>query len=119
MPSAPLAFHEINRRIRLVPGARHAQPPSLSIHLLTALPIAIWEQRELIPSSPEYERLRREAANMIASHGDDLQFGGRHAAATAASLARGLALLAGAPGGVTFAGVHACLEDHEGCPADS
>jgi hypothetical protein len=119
MPSSPLSFPEINRRIRLVPETRHAQAPNLPDFLLMALPFAIWDTQKLDPTSPEYERLRREATDAIASHGDDLQFGGRHAAATAGKLVQGLALLAGAPGGVTFAGVHACLEDHEGCPANT
>lgn len=66
-------------------------------------------------------RLRRRAAaaaasSQVAAHGDDLQYGGRHCAATFAHLAKGLAALAYQPGGVTFAGAHWCVHPHPGCP---
>lgn len=53
------------------------------------------------------------AASTIGSHGDDLQFGGKHCAPTFAALARGLAALSFAPGGVTFLGAHWCARHPE------
>jgi hypothetical protein len=55
------------------------------------------------------QRLATDGADEIASHGDDLQFGGKHCAPTFAALARGLAVLAHQPGGVSFAGLHWCV----------
>jgi len=43
----------------------------------------------------------RGCAEVIASHGDDLQFGGRHCAEAFAALTRGLAVAAYQPGGWT------------------
>ncbi|MFD6356623.1 hypothetical protein [Nocardia tengchongensis] len=114
MPSAPTQFAQITSRVRLVPGSEHTQGQNLPEFLLFALPIAIYEQRNASPQ--KVERIRTSAATMIGSHGDDLQFRGKKAGATAVALVQGLALLARSPGGVTFAGVHACLEDHADCP---
>lgn len=50
----------------------------------------------------------RAYAEVIAAHGDDLQFGGKHCASTHAALARGLAALSFLPGGVVFLGRHWC-----------
>ena len=106
---------EITRRVRTVPGARHAQSPNLPDYLLFMLPLTIWEQRNL--SDAEVRQIQERSTNAIASHGDDLQFGGRHAREALRGLVEGMAILARAPGGVTFAGVHACLQDHPKCPA--
>lgn len=60
----------------------------------------------------------RTGAAAIAAHGDVLQYGGdktakgrAQVAGTFNALARGLAALAYAPGGVTFAGRHWCTPD--------
>ena len=47
-------------------------------------------------------------------HADDDMFGGRHTAEGVRNLISGLALLAYAEGGVTFAGMHWCT-DHAHC----
>lgn len=52
----------------------------------------------------------RAHAGVIAAHGDDLQYGGKHCAGAHAAVARGLAALAFAPGGVDFLGAHWCAE---------
>lgn len=56
-----------------------------------------------------------EAVEPIASRGDALQFGSKKSGAVAEvfnHLARGLAALAYAPGGVLFAGTHWCAGEH-------
>lgn len=65
------------------------------------------------------ERVAREAATAIGSHGDDLQFGGKHCQGAFAALARGLAATSFAPGGVNLFGAHWCnrhpeVESREG-----
>lgn len=64
-------------------------------------------------------RLASESATAVASHGDDLQFGGKHCREAFAALARGLAASSFAPGGVEFLGSHWCachpeVESREG-----
>jgi hypothetical protein len=54
----------------------------------------------------ERVRAARECAGAVASHGDDLQYGGKHTAEAFNKLALGLACLAYQPGGVTFMGAH-------------
>ena len=58
------------------------------------------------------------ALDAIASAGDTLMYGGKRgeAAEVFNHLARGLAVLACAPGGVTFAGIHWCAFPHPRCP---
>ena len=64
-------------------------------------------------------------ARNLGSYGDGLQFSGHgerspagRRATTKAfnALARGLAMAAFEPGGVTFAGLHWCTQEHDGCP---
>jgi hypothetical protein len=43
-------------------------------------------------------------------------YGGKHCAEAFNALARGLAALAYQPGGVKYAGLHWCVEEHPGCP---
>lgn len=64
---------------------------------------------------------RVDAADAVGHRGDALQFRGRKGAAASVfnDLARGLAVLAHAPGGVLFAGVHWCLEHPGGKAADT
>lgn len=58
----------------------------------------------------------RRCADMVASHGDDLQYGGKHCAAAFNAVARGVALGAMQPGGITLHGRHWCT-DHDACLA--
>lgn len=53
-------------------------------------------------------------ATLLGEYGDQLQYGGPRCAETFAGVARGLACLAWAPGGVTFDGMHFCAR-HELC----
>lgn len=65
------------------------------------------------------EQLREVAdgcADLVAAHGDDLQFGGPRCAAAFNALAGGLAVLAYCPGGVAFTGLHWCVHSHPCCP---
>jgi hypothetical protein len=78
------------------------------------VPMFIAELRNA--SDEELERARTDALEQIASHGDDLQYGGKHQASSRTALAKAFAILARADGGVTALGVHACLRPHEGCP---
>lgn len=52
--------------------------------------------------------------SMVAARGDDLMYGGSAAGADFAELARVLACLAWAPGGVTVDGIHYCAR-HDLC----
>ncbi len=53
----------------------------------------------------------RRMATVLATHGDDLQFGGRHSAEAFNGLARGIACASlVANGGITVAGVHWCRD---------
>jgi hypothetical protein len=56
-----------------------------------------------------FERRGHEAAkcaDVIAAHGDDLMFGGKHTSETFNKLALGIACAAYQPGGITFMGDH-------------
>jgi hypothetical protein len=53
-------------------------------------------------------------AGVLGEHGDQLLYGGRHCVETFAAVARGLACLAFASGGVTVFGMHWCAR-HELC----
>lgn len=54
------------------------------------------------------------AATLLGEFGDQLQYGGPRCSEAFAAVARGLACLAWAPGGVTFDGVHFCAR-HDLC----
>lgn len=84
--------------------------------LLMMIPMFIAEQRDA--SDEEIERARVEALEQIASHGDDLQFGGKHRSSSRTGLAKGFAVLARAEGGVSALGVHACTAPHLHCPGE-
>ncbi|MGW4894592.1 hypothetical protein ACWEQL_20300 [Kitasatospora sp. NPDC004240] len=86
----------------------------LTSFLLFMVPMFIAELRDA--SEEQIDRAREDALEQIASHGDDLQFGGTHQRSSRTALAKGFAVLARAEGGVTALGVHACLHPHEGCP---
>ena len=76
----------------------------LTISLEAAVPLWIERHRDTDPSTRNYRAL--ELSGVIASHGDDLMYGGKHCAETFNALAEGLALMAYSPGGVKFAGLH-------------
>ena len=78
------------------------------------VPLFIAELRHM--TDEEIRRARADALEQIASHGDDLQYGGRHQGSSRTALAKALAILARAEGGVTALGVHACLAPHVDCP---
>jgi len=86
----------------------------LTTSLQAAVPLWILEMRPWTPAA----RLAtaREDGQHIAEHGDDLMFKSKTKGRTAEAfnhLARGLAALAYAPGGVTFAGEHWCVNHAE------
>lgn len=88
--------------------------PDIIIALEAAVPLHILLMRDW----PETRRINEAhwASDVIAERGDLLQYGGKRGAAAAAfnALAKGLAIGAFAPGGVTFAGHHWCT-DHAVC----
>lgn len=86
--------------------------------LLTTLQLAVpmWiEQLRNVGGQIPYDE-RDRIIEQINSKGDDLQYGGKRGSAAQAfnAMAKGLAALAYAPGGVTFAGQHWCT-DHQVC----
>ena len=87
----------------------------LAITLQLAVPLHIDALRDR--TDDQRVAIASRCATTISSHGDALQFGGRHCAEAFNALAEGLAVAAYLPGGVTFAGVlHWCTVPHEGCP---
>lgn len=89
--------------------------------LRVAVPLRIAELQQLPPAvrNRRVAKWAATAVDPIASQGDALQFGGERgqAASVFNSLARGLAALAHAPGGVTFADTHWCVEHSMGVNA--
>ncbi|MGW4369154.1 hypothetical protein ACWEKT_26265 [Nocardia takedensis] len=83
--------------------------------LLFLVPLMLAEMRDW--SAQRRAIVAADTAAMIASHGDDAQYGGRHQGPARTAIARALALGAGFPDGVTLFGVHACLHPHPDCPA--
>lgn len=86
----------------------------LLLTLEMAVPLTIAEVADW--TFEQRQAAAREASAMVAHHGDHLLYGGRHTAETFNALARGLAVGAYQPGGVTFAGAHWCVHPHPGCP---
>lgn len=78
----------------------------LRVALQAAVPL--WVQEAAIWSAEYRLTVARESADVVASKGDVLQFGGEKGEAAKAfnALARGLACCAYQPGGVTFMGDH-------------
>lgn len=97
-----------------------ADHPALAITLGAAVPLWIHKLAQLDEHTRDQRRMQwaSESATIVGSQGDALQYGGKRGQAAAAfnGLARGLAALAYAPGGVTFAGEHWCV-DHAACLA--
>jgi len=86
----------------------------LMLSLAIAVPLRIAELTAL-PDKRRWPRIRAwadAAVDIIACEGDTLQYGSKpgDAARVFDHLARGVAALAMAPGGVTFHGTHWCLE---------
>lgn len=110
---------EIARRVVEIPlpfpdpDGRHAL---FRVFLQGLVPLRIWELWDA--SEAEVKKLREEAVELISSHGDDIQFDGKYQTEGRVALVTALAVLARAEGGASILGVHACIEPHEGCPAD-
>lgn len=77
---------------------------TLLVALEAAVPLHILDQRTWTAAARQ--AAASEAATIVGSHGDALQYGGKHCAEAFNALARGIALLARQAGGVTFHGVH-------------
>ncbi|GIH70294.1 hypothetical protein [Sphaerimonospora thailandensis] len=84
----------------------------LAITIQALVPLRVLELAGT--SFEERERAVGRASQVIAEHGDDLQFGGRHRPDAIKTLVRALAVLAYQPGGVTYEGMHFCV-DHAEC----
>lgn len=101
-PAAPLA------------ARRDSRLDVLDVHLEAMVPLRILELRQA--GEPERMRLAHEAADQIASHGDDILFRAARRGATASAvswLVTGLAVGAFQPGGVRFRNLAWC-ESHLG-----
>ena len=84
--------------------------------LRLAVPMHMVELTGLPPDA--LTAIATRSADILSTHGDDLQYGGKHCAQTFNALARGLAVAAlTADGGVDFAGQHWCATP--GCRATS
>ncbi|WP_405533805.1 hypothetical protein OG592_43710 (plasmid) [Streptomyces avidinii] len=101
-------------RVVATPEDAPSASPTWVTWLLFMVPLCIAELRDL--AEPEVERIAAQSADLIASHGDDAQFGGHHQRSARTAIARGLAVLARSEGGVTALGIHACVRPHIGCP---
>ncbi|MFF5265371.1 hypothetical protein ACFY4C_41355 [Actinomadura viridis] len=86
----------------------------LTTMLQTAVPLNIFQMQSW--TADQRCETGRAQASTIGSHGDDLLYGGKHCAESFNALAKGLAALAYQPGGVTFLGLHWCVEEHLDCP---
>jgi hypothetical protein len=113
-----------NKDARPRPGRTQTQAASrssgnpaadvLPLTLRLAVPLNIMKMRDW---SPERRcEVGRAQATTVASHGDDLMYGGKHCADAFNALAMGLAALAYQPGGARFLDLHWCVDAHPGCP---
>lgn len=106
---------QAERRAASPSRGRAALPDALPITLQIAVPLNIMAMRDW---SPERRcEVGRSRAATVASHGDDLMFGGKHCAEAFNALAMGLAALAYQPGGASFLGLHWCVDAHPDCPS--
>jgi hypothetical protein len=98
-------------------NAEHVLIPALAV----AVPLWIHELQQLTGDTRD-QQLRAWAAatvDQVCERGDILQFSGGKKGQTAEAfnaLARGLAAGAYVPGGITFAGLHWCVEPHPPIP---
>lgn len=87
-------------------SGRARPAPGLSDTLAITLELAVPLHIDKLRRCDDQQRMAiaQDSADVIAAHGDDLQYGGKHCAETFNALARGLAAAAYQPGGITFAG---------------
>jgi hypothetical protein len=78
--------------------------PVLRVSLQAAVPLHMHEVRDW--SFDQRAGAAAECADVIAAHGDDLMYGGKHTADAFNKLALGLACAAYQPGGINFLGDH-------------
>ncbi|WP_433635465.1 hypothetical protein [Nocardia sp. CA-120079] len=88
---------------------------NLTTSLLALVPKWIATTRHW--TDEQLQRAAPAAAQTIASHGDDLQYGGTKRGQALNAVAKALAILAHTEGGVTALGIHACQQPHHPCPA--
>lgn len=96
----------------------------LALSLQAAVPLYIAELQAFEGETRwvQAQAWRVRAVEEVAHRGDVLQYGGGkkgEAARVFNALARGLAVLAHAPGGVLFAGIHWCIEHPNGLRCQS
>ena len=100
-------------------GVRDAPARQREMLLYLELAVPLEMQRLAMLSTEELQTLALTANPQISQHGDDLEFGGLHAARTASVLARAIACAALiTPGGVTAFGGHWCT-NHRECEESS
>ena len=94
--------------------AEEMQRMVLRTTLALAVPLHMHELHGQSPAT--LAGIAQAAATTVGSHGDALQFGGRHCPVAFNALARGLAAAAlTAQGGIEFAGLHWCTTLHDDC----
>lgn len=93
--------------------------PLLVTALLTAVPLWITELEHQPPDTRA--EIAHTLADQLGAHGDALLFGGKQCAPTFNALAKGIALAAFTPGGITCFGYHWCVGSghHNGVQATS
>lgn len=115
--SAPEPHGPFGRVVTSPRSSATPASPTWVTWLLFMVPLCIAELRGR--PEPEIKRVSERAADLIASHGDDAQYGGQYQRSARTAIAKGLAVLARAEGGVTALGIHACIHPHVGCPGDT
>jgi hypothetical protein len=85
-----------------------ASTPVLLMTLQLAVPLWIerWKRLSWAERTERLEKRAAECAEIVASKGDVLQYGGKGCAEAFNALAEGLAILSFVPGGVKFHGLH-------------
>lgn len=83
---------------------------TLSLALSAAVPLEIADLARATDTGRV--ALGRRCADVIAAHGDDLQYGGKHCRAAFAAVVKGLAAGAYQPGGIALAGTLWCAAHH-------
>jgi len=98
--------------------ARHGMDANLACALQVAVPLRIHEIRDWTPEWRSNDAAWVMELMRAGAAGDELLYGSREGrpAASFAALTRGLAALAFVEGGVDFAGLHWCTEEHIECP---
>jgi hypothetical protein len=79
----------------------------LRLYLETTVPLLIADRKMECNELTKWDiRQAQEMLQTIAAHGDDILYRGKNTAKAVTALARALALMAFAPGGVTFLDMH-------------